>query len=347
MSTADMALRLEKPLRTWPKFFVLAAAIPLLAIASLSVGPIGMDPGLLLNGLLGTADDVTNTVVQDIRLPRTLLSLLIGAVLGLAGAALQGYLRNPLAEPAILGASNAAALGAVVALYYGFAGAFFLALPLFAATSALVGMAGLIALSYVLPQQQPFSTVTLILCGIAISAVAGAAISLLLNLSPNPFAAMEITFWLLGSLEDRSINHVLLALPMIAAGSLLLVWDARCLDALSLGEEAAQSLGFNLQALRARIVAGVALGIGGAVAVSGTIGFLGLVTPHIARLWFKARPSQLLLPSALIGALLLTTADIAVRLIPTPTELKLGVVTALVGAPFLVRLMLRYRHKET
>lgn len=323
----------------------LAALVLALALGSLTIGPADLGLGAVLAGLTGTGDAITRTIVVELRLPRAVLAVLVGAQLGLAGAVLQGFLRNPLAEPAILGASNAAALGAVVALYFGLAGMAYLALPLMAAGSAVIAMAGLLLLARLLPQQQPYATLTLILCGLAVSSLAGALISLLLNLSPNPFAAMEISFWLLGSVENRSLRHVALALPMVAAGTALLSWNARALDALSLGEEAAQSLGFDLGAVRTRMIAGIAIGVGGAVAVSGAIGFLGLVVPHIARMLFGAQPSRLLLPSALLGAAMLVAADSLVRLLPTSNELKLGVVTALIGAPFLVHLMLRFRHR--
>ncbi|MBB4211503.1 iron complex transport system permease protein [Rhodothalassium salexigens DSM 2132] len=321
---------------------LLCGALTVLSFVSLAVGPAAMGPGEALAGLVGAGDAVTNTIVAEIRLPRTLLAGLIGAQLGMAGAALQGFLRNPLAEPGLLGASNAAALGAVVALYFGLAGTVFFALPLLAAGGAVTAMLGLVLLSRLLPQQQPFATLTLVLCGIAVSSLAGALISLLLNLSPNPFAAMEISFWLLGSLEDRSLAHVALAAPAIAVGMAVLAVNGRALDALSLGEDAAATLGVDLAAVRTRLIVGIAVGVGGAVSVSGAIGFLGLVTPHLARLWFGAQPSRLLWPSALLGALILLGADMAVRVVPTNNELKLGVVTALIGAPFLIHLMIRF-----
>lgn len=316
----------------------LLSAIALLSVLSLMVGPVPIGPGALAQALAGGGDPLTKLVVWEIRLPRLLLALAVGAVLAVAGAALQGLLRNPLAEPSILGISNAAALGAVVALYFGLAAAFPLALPLLAVTFSFFAVAALRALA-----GRAAGPLTLILAGIALGSLAGAAVSLALNLSPNPFAAIEISYWLLGSLEDRSLRHVALALPLIAVGLILLFWDRRAMDALTLGEEAAQSLGFDLERVRLRIVIGVALGVGAAVAVSGTIGFVGLIVPHLMRPLVQHEPARLYLPSALAGAVLLVGADIAVRVLPTANQLQLGVVTSFLGIPFFLFLLLRAR----
>jgi iron complex transport system permease protein len=308
------------------------------ALISLMLGSAHLPLLSVIRGLFGAADSATNAIVRDIRLPRALLSLLVGGVLGLSGAALQGYTHNPLAEPATLGLSNSAALGAVIALYYGYAAQSQWALPLFAIATAMIAMLvlmGLIRLSD--------GTLTLILGGIAIGTLSGAAISLALNLSSNPFAAMEMTFWMLGSVEDRTMSQVLLTVPFAGAAAALLLWDRRALDALSLGEETAQSLGFNLKRMEIRLMLAIALGVGACVAVSGSIAFIGLVVPHILRPWTGGKPSRLLLPSALAGAALLTAADILVRLIPTTNELRLGVVTAFLGTPFFLHLLLRSR----
>ena len=305
------------------------------ALGSVALGTVALSPGRVLAALTGGGDAIARTIVLDLRLPRMALSLVVGAMLGLSGAALQGYLRNPLAEPAVLGASNAAALGAVVALYFGWSLLHPLALPLLAIGSALLAIGLLFLLA-----GRAESPLTLILAGIAVATLAGAGISLALNLSPNPFAAMEIMSWLMGSLENRGADHVMIALPCVAIGVALLIADARALDALSLGEEGAQALGIDLSRLRLRLMLGVAIGVGGAVAVSGAIGFVGLIVPHLVRPLTDRSPSAILLPSLLGGAVLLTLADIGVRLIPTTSELKLGVVTALLGVPvFLVHLM--------
>jgi len=305
------------------------------ALGSLTLGAVPLAPGRVLAVLTGGGDEVARAILIDLRMPRMLLGLIVGAILGLAGASLQGYLRNPLAEPSVLGASNAAALGAVCALYFGLAHVHPVILPLLAITTSLVAIAALFLLAG--PSESPL---TLILAGIAVATLAGAGISLSLNLSPNPFAAMEIMSWLMGSLENRSYAHVSIALPCVLIGSALLIADGRTLDALTLGEEGAQALGADLAKTRLRIMLGVAIGVGGAVAVSGAIGFVGLIVPHLVRPLTDRSPSAILVPSLLGGAALLTFADIGVRLIPTSSELKLGVLTALLGVPvFLVHLM--------
>lgn len=326
------------PIRSRLLIALLAAAALLLAAASVLTGPTQFGSREIAEILGGGGDPVLRSVLIELRLPRALLGLLVGAMLGLGGAVLQGYLRNPLAEPSVLGTSNASALGAVIALYFGLAQAHPLALPLFAIGGALLGLAPLMLLA-----GRAESPLSLILAGIAVGTLAGAGISLALNLAPNPFAAMEIMSWLMGSLEDRSFDHLWLALPCIAVGSLLLLWNGRALDALTLGEEAAQTLGVDLRLLRWRLLGGIAIGVGGAVAVSGAVGFVGLIIPHLLRPLTDRSPSALLLPSALGGAALLSAADIVVRLIPTETELRLGVLTALLGVPVFLYHLLRER----
>ncbi len=285
-------------------------------------------------------DDGTplTVVMREIRLPRALLAVMIGASLGLAGAAMQGYLRNPLAEPGLIGVSAAAGLGAVLTLQTGVAAAFALALPLGALTSALLAVGLILALAG--PRG---SSLTLILAGIAVSALASALTSLVLNLSPNPFAAAEIIFWMLGSLADRSFNHVWIALPFMALGWVLLAGLGRGLDALTLGEDAAAALGINLNRLRLALVIGTAASVGAATAVAGAIGFVGLVVPHVLRRFVGARPSALLWASALGGAAMVLAADIAVRLLLPDRDLKLGVLMALVGAPLFLHLIYKTR----
>ena len=314
---------------------ILTGLVLVAALGSLTLGAVPLSPARILAVLAGGGDEVARAILIDLRLPRMLLGLIVGAMLGLAGAALQGYLRNPLAEPSVLGASNAAALGAVCALYFGLAQLHPLVLPILAITTSLIAIAALFLLAG--PSESPL---TLILAGIAVATLAGAGISLSLNLSPNPFAAMEIMSWLMGSLENRSYAHVWIALPCVLVGAALLIADGRSLDALTLGEEGAQALGVDLGKARLRMMLGVAIGVGGAVAVSGAIGFVGLIVPHLVRPLTDRSPSAILLPSLLGGAALLTLADIGVRLIPTSSELKLGVLTALLGVPvFLVHLM--------
>lgn len=308
--------------------------------SSLLVGPAAIGLGEMLDALLAGEVNTTALIIREIRLPRAILALMIGATLGLAGAALQGLLRNPLAEPGLIGVSASAALGAVLTFYTGLAGLFALALPLGGMAGACVGVVIIQGLA-----GRNGSPLTLILAGIAVTSFAAALTSLALNLAPNPFAALEIVFWLMGSLADRSFDHVWLSAPFMVAGCLLLVTLGRPLDALTLGEDAAQTLGFDLRAMRRRLVFGIALSVGAATSVAGAIGFVGLVVPHLLRPLVGHRPSALLPASALGGAVLTLAADVAVRLLSPGRELKLGVLTALVGAPFFLFLVLRLRRQ--
>ncbi|MGQ3102117.1 MAG: FecCD family ABC transporter permease [Sphingopyxis solisilvae] len=316
----------------------LAALAAVAAMTSLLFGAVDLSLARLIAAATGDGDHVASIILFDLRLPRALLALAVGAMLGLAGAALQGYLRNPLAEPSVLGTSNAAALGAVAALYFGLAQIHPAVLPLLAIGCALVSLGILFLLA-----GNAESPLTLILAGLALATLAGAGISLALNLSPNPFAAMEIMTWLLGSLENRSFAHLWIALPCITVGMAMLLWNSRALDALTLGEDAAQALGTDLRRTRFRLLIGTAIGVGGAVAVSGAIGFVGLIVPHLIRPLTDRSPSAILLPSALGGAALLTFADLGVRLIPTTSELNLGVVTAFLGVPVFLLYLMRER----
>jgi len=319
----------------WSLIAALSALTLVAAVASLLFGAVDLSVARLIDAAMGSEDKVASIILFDLRLPRTILALAVGAMLGLAGAALQGYLRNPLAEPSVLGTSNAAALGGVAAIYFGLAEIHPVVLPVLATGGALLSLALLFILS-----GKAESPLTLILAGIAVGTLAVAGTSLALNLSPNPFAAMEIMTWLLGSLENRSFDHVWIALPCIAIGTAMLLWNGRALDALTLGEDAAQALGTDLRRTRLRLLIGTAIGVGGAVAVTGAIGFVGLIVPHLIRPLTDRSPSAILLPSAIGGAALLTLADLGVRIIPTTNELKLGVVTAFLGVPvFLVHLM--------
>ncbi len=302
-------------------------------VLSLAIGRGSGGPTLGFGG-----PDLASAIFFEIRLPRTLLALLVGGTLGLCGAALQGLLRNPLAEPGLLGASSGAAFGAVLVFYFGLAGADSLLLPAGAVAGSLTALAVLYALA---GRRGDF--LTIVLAGIAINALAAALTSLALNFAPSPYAALEILFWMLGSLADRSLAHVWLALPLMVPGWLLVIGAARGLDALTLGEETAASLGFDPRRTQWLVIGGTALAVGGAVAVTGVVGFVGLVVPHLVRPWVGYRPSRLLVPSFLGGALLTAVADIAIRLMPPGPELKLGVVTALLGAPFFLHLVMRPR----
>lgn len=321
----------------YPLLLILLALLALvLGCVSMLVGPGGGPTEIM--AMLGRGDsDLAWMIVGQVRLPRTLLALMVGGTLGMAGAALQGYLRNPLADPGVVGVTSAASLGAVLALYSGISMAFPMALP-------LMGIVGAILCALLLQGLAGRGAVlTLVLAGVAISSLCAALMSLALNLSPNPYAAAEIMFWLMGSVTDRSMDHVILAAPLMALGWLMLAIVARSLDTLSLGEEAAASLGVHIPRTRALVIGGTAISVGAATAISGGIGFIGLVVPHLLRSQVGHSPSKLLLASALGGAALLMAADILVRLLPTGMELKLGVVTALIGAPFFLWLIFRAR----
>src|SRR5215510_13181271 len=303
----------------------LALLLVILAVVSLMVGPAGLSWRAALHGLF-SGDGPAGIIVRDIRLPRTLLALAIGATLGLSGAALQGLLRNPLAEPAQFGAPQAAAAASAAVIGFGFASAISLAVPLAGILGALVSIAGLVAIA----GRRASLTVTL-LAGLALASFAGAATALILNLAPNPFIALEIAFWLLGSLEDRSTDHLLIATPFMLASWVMLASQAHAFRALTLGEDAAASLGVDIARTRMMVVIGVALGVGAAVAVAGAVGFVGLVAPHLVRRAVGSDPARVMLPAALAGAALVLAADIAIRLGPSAVEIKLGVVTALIG----------------
>lgn len=318
---------------------VLIALVAILFLVSLGVGPVWLPPETVLSALAGQGSQAAQIIVTEIRLPRALLAVMIGGTLGLSGAALQGLLRNPLAAPSLFGAPSAAAFGAVTVIALGIVDALSFALPIAAIAGALISVGLLILVAG--PRA---SLLVLILAGLAISSLAGAGTSLALNLAPNPFAALEIAFWLLGSLEDRSMRHVLIALPFMIVGTALLLFDRRAFRALTLGEEAAASLGFDLRRVRLRVVFGVAAAVGAGVAVAGTIAFVGLVAPHLVRPFVRFDPGRLVVPAALSGAALLTAADIAVRLIPSNGEIKVGVLTALIGAPFFIALIMRRRY---
>src|SRR4030081_1526980 len=333
MATADIALRRRSGVMA-----ALVVMVGLLGLVSLGIGPVRLSPSAVIGALFGGGSDLSQVIVREIRLPRTILGLAIGAILGLSGAALQGLLRNPLASPSLFGAPQSAAVGAVLVIALGLADVRSYALPVAAIMAAFVSVFALLAVA-----GRNAGLLLLILAGLAISSLAGAATALVMNLSSNPFVVLEIAFWLLGSLEDRSFRHVMLALPFIVAGALVLLSQRSAFRALSLGEETAQSLGVDVGRLRLMVIAGVALGVGGAVAVSGTIGFIGLVAPHLMRPLIGHDPARLLVPSALSGPALLLAADIAVRIIPSTSDIKVGVLTSIIGVPFFLYLIMRER----
>lgn len=314
----------------------LLLAMALLALASLSAGQVWVP----WSAWWAAADDPRWTIVLELRLPRTVLAIAVGMALGVSGAALQGYTRNPLADPGVLGVSSMAAFGAVMTLYLGLFMTWPWLLPVGAMGGALLGVGALLLLS-----GAASSVLTFVLAGMILNTVATAGVALALNLAPTPWAVNEIVNWLLGSLADRSVEEVRMAAPFIVVGCAILFTLARALDALTLGEAGARSLGISLEATRLRLALGVCLATGASVAVTGVIGFVGLVTPHLVRPLVGARPGALLLPSALAGAVIVLAADIIVRLVPSAAELKLGVAMAAIGGPFFLALLVNLRRK--
>ena len=307
---------------------------------SLVVGPAGISSMNVLKALFAIDPGTAALIVHEIRMPRALLGLVIGATLGICGAAMQGYVRNPLAEPGLIGVSASAALGSVLTIYFGLSSVFIWVLPFGGMLGASIGVAVMMLIA-----GREGSTLTLILAGVAVSTMAVALTSLALNLSPNPFASLEIVFWLLGSLANRSFEHFWLAAPFMFGGIVLVFTLGRALDSLTLGEDTASTLGVDLRSVRLRLIFGVTASVGAATAVAGAIGFIGLIVPHLLRPFVGHRPSLLLPASALGGASLLLFSDVAVRLLSFGVELKLGVFTALIGTPIFLWLVLRMRHQ--
>ncbi|MFM5907990.1 MAG: FecCD family ABC transporter permease [Novosphingobium sp.] len=310
---------------------ILVALLALAAPLSLLAGQVWIDP-------FNPAVPNAAAILFDLRLPRAVLALAVGAGLGAAGAAMQGYLRNPLADPGLFGIAPCAALGAVLSLWTGYSASAW-TLPLF----ALVGAgAGMMLLSLIAGRSGGVATFTL--AGMMLASLAGALMSLAISLAPSPFALSEIVTWLMGALADRSWNEVWIALPGALLGTGVLIGAGRALDALMLGDQVARSLGVNPGRLQALLVVGVGLTVGSGVAVAGIIGFVGLVVPHLMRPFTDRRPSSLMLPSALAGALLLLVADCLCRVLPLAGgELRLGIALSLLGAPFFLALLLRMR----
>lgn len=304
----------------------LAAFSAVALIAALYLGPVGLSD-------IFAADDATRAIVWDIRFPRALTAWLVGAALGLSGAALQGLLRNPLADSGVLGLSGFAALGAVIAFAFGFAAL----APAMAVAFAL--LAAIVVTTLGWASRGPAS---LVLIGVGLSSFAGGLIALALNLAPNPGALADLVNWTLGSVEGRSMEHVILAGGLLIIGAALIFCAARGLQALTLGEETAAAIGANLSTTRALVVLGAAACTGGATAVAGVIGFVGIAAPHMVRALSGHDPARLLLPSAFAGGVLLLCADIAVRLLPTDTELKLGVAASLIGGPIFALIAARF-----
>ncbi|KAF0186786.1 MAG: Hemin transport system permease HmuU [Hyphomonadaceae bacterium] len=277
-------------------------------------------------------------VLLEVRLPRTLFAILCGAALAVSGAALQGHLRNPLADAGVLGISSFASLGAIIAIYFGLSSLAFWVLPAMAIVFAWLSMALLLLIV-----GRDVTAIYFILAGVLLSTISGALMTLALNFAPNPYAIAEIINWQIGSFSEVSMREVALTAPFIVIGLLILAQNAKSLDALSLGEETAQSFGLNLQKSRRNLILGVGLLVGAVTSISGVIGFVGLIVPHIVRPWVGSVPSRILLPSALLGACLTLAADILVRLVWFGNELKIGVIMAIIGAPFFLHLLVQMR----
>ncbi len=312
----------------------LSVLLMVLAAVSLWLGRAGW---MLPWRLAGSDGELARLIFWELRVPRLLLALLVGAALGLAGAVLQGLTRNPLAEPGLLGVSSGAALGAVIAIYTGLGASWALAVPVLGLGGALLGTMLTLTLG------AGGGVLGLILAGAAVSGLLLAGTALVLNLAPNPYAAYEISHWMMGSLADRGWDQLQLAAPFIVLGIAILMGTGRALDALSLGELQAASLGVDLRRLRWQVLAGTALAVGAATSVTGTIGFIGLLAPHLVRAATGYEPRRSLAPAALCGASLLLAADLATRLLPLQQELKLGVLTGLVGSPFFIWLVWRMK----
>lgn len=286
-----------------------------------------------------TAADPRSIIIVELRLPRTVLALLVGSALGLSGAVMQGYLRNPLADPGLFGVSSGAAFGAVIALYFGYAAQMWL-LPGFALVGAGVTMALLALIA-----GRSGSLILFTLAGMILTSITGSLTALAISLAPTPFVSSQIVTWLMGALTDRSWDDVTVAAPLILAGMVVLALTARSLDALTLGEAAARSMGVDPARLQRLVIAGIALTVGASVASAGMIGFVGLIVPHMVRPFAGNRPSAILLPSALAGAVLLTLADSLVRLAPTVSELRLGIAMSMLGGPFFLYLLIAMRRR--
>lgn len=314
------------------KLFPLLALLVFALLLSLMAGKIWIAPSLWFsNGPMGW-------IMADLRLPRALLGLGVGGVLGLSGAVLQGYLRNPLADPTVVGVSSSAALGGVIAILLGLSG-----LPMFGL--AMIGAGASVAVLVMLAGRGG-GPLAFILAGMVLATLSGALTALIISLAPNPFATSEIIAWLMGALTDRTIDDLARAAPFMAAGSLILLTTGRALDALTLGEEAAQSLGVQPRQLQLQVALGTGLAIGACVAVTGVVGFVGLIVPHFVRLWVGERPSAILVPSFIGGAVLTLVADSLVRLTPGPGEVRLGIAMAAIGAPFFLLLLARLRRGQ-
>jgi len=313
--------------------FTLVLLLVLSIIAAVSMGETAIS---LMNLVSAPLSNVEKIILFEIRLPRVVIAAIIGAALGLAGAATQALVRNPLADPSIIGASQGAAIGAACVFYYS-------ALPFFGQYAVVIAafIGALCALALVVFIARNRGVIFILLAGLAINTLGGAALALMLNFAPNPFAVQELVFWLMGSVANLSATHLFILLPLLIVGAALVVSQKRYLLALTLGERAAESMGFNRQRATIVLTLGIAILVGGSVAVAGIIGFIGLIVPHIIRPFVGHRPDQLLIPAAIAGAIILVLADFVVQTFASSGELKLGVITSMLGGPVFIAIVMR------
>jgi iron complex transport system permease protein len=311
----------------WGGLLAVLAAVILLA---LGVGTMSLSPAVVWRGLLGDGDGTAVSVVRTLRLPRTLLAVLVGAGLGISGAALQGALRNTLAEPYLLGVSGGAAAGAVLAVGMGVS---FAMLPLASFAGAVVAVGLTLFVAHASGTRG--DPRVLIMGGVVVGAFANAAIMILLANEPASTVRGAL-WWMMGSVGDANMANVAILAVYVAIGGTALVFWARELDVLALGDEAAAGLGVDVDAAMRRIFLSASLLAAATVAGAGLIGFVGLVVPHLARMLGARRHRPMLLASALIGAALVVLSDIAARTLRPPSELPLGAVTAVLGVPFFL-----------
>ena len=328
---------------------ILLALVILVGLISLSLGPVEIsisDVAWIVLSALGFDTPgfgrTEQLVIEQIRLPRIIVGGAVGMALGVAGATMQGLFRNPMADPGIIGVSAGGALGAVIAIAAGLSGLFFLALPLFAFAGAVAAAFLVYGIAVV---GGHFSMATLLLAGVAVNAFLGAIVSAIIIFLPDNELLREVLFWLAGGLDARAWEHVRIAGPLILGSTVVLLIMARDLNLLMLGDDEARSMGVRVGLTRSALLATAALATGAAVAVSGTIAFVGLVTPHVLRLVLGPDNRVLIPVSALGGAIFVMVADTVARMVIQPAEMRVGILTAFVGAPFFIALLIKNKRQ--
>ena len=328
---------------------ILLALVILVGLISLSLGPVDISVGdvawIVLSAIGFDTPDFGRTeqlVIEQIRLPRIIVGASVGMALGVAGATMQGLFRNPMADPGIIGVSAGGALGAVIAIAAGFTGLFFLALPLFAFAGAIAAAFLVYGIAVV---GGHFSMATLLLAGVAVNAFLGAVVSAIIIFLPDNELLREVLFWLAGGLDARAWEHVRIATPLIVGSTAVLLLMSRDLNLMMLGDDEARSMGVRVGVTRVALLATAALATGAAVAVSGTIAFVGLVVPHVLRLVLGPDNRVLIPMSALGGAVFVMAADTVARMVIEPAEIRVGILTAFVGAPFFIFLLIKNKRQ--